>query len=149
MSQISFFHEDSKRLRIKRDEIKQRIRFLLSKEGRSCGDLSIVFCSDNYILKINREYLTHNFYTDIITFDYSEDQIISGDLFISIDRVKENALKYKVSFQEELTRVILHGVLHLSGYNDGTKSEREEMRIKEDFYLKNRAYIGDGNYTKI
>ena len=149
MSQISFFHEDCKRLSIKRDEIQQRIQFLLSKEGRSCGDLSIVFCSDDYILNINKEYLSHTYYTDIITFDYSENQIVSGDLFISIDRVKENALKYQVSFKEELTRVILHGVLHLAGYKDGTKCEKEEMRLKEDFYLKNTVYSGDGSYTKI
>jgi probable rRNA maturation factor len=88
------------------------------------------------LLKINEQYLNHNYYTDIVTFDYVENSVISGDLFISVDRVEENASQLGVSFDEELYRVIFHGILHLCGYNDKTIAEKEMMREKEDFYLE-------------
>jgi len=97
--------------------------------------LNYIFCSDTYLHKINLEYLKHDTLTDIITFDYSEKKQISGDIFISIDRIKENAPKFNQSTDIELNRVLIHGVLHLLGYKDKTPKEKETMRAKEDFYL--------------
>lgn len=107
----------------------------LKKEKKVPGELNFIFCSDKYLLKINREYLNHDFYTDIITFDYTQKNLVSGDIYISIDRVKENAATYRVSFQNELLRVIIHGVLHLCGYKDKTKAHARLMGEKEDYYL--------------
>lgn len=104
-------------------------------EGFECGDVNLVFCSDEHLLGVNKAYLNHDYYTDIVTFDYCEEGVVSGDLFISVDRVLDNAKAYKVSFLNELRRVCVHGVLHLSGYGDKTESEIEQMRSKEDFYL--------------
>ena len=109
-----------------------------SGEGRKIGEVNVVFCSDPYLLDVNRKYLGHDYYTDIITFDYCEGPILSGDLFISIDSVRENALFYGTSFDEELHRVIVHGILHLVGYDDGTDEEKKTMREKEDAYLSIR-----------
>ena len=99
------------------------------------GDISIIFCSDNYILDINQRFLQHDYFTDIITFDYSEGRRISGDLFISVDSVRENAVEYGTEFSDELHRVIVHGILHLIGYDDHTDEEIKEMRAKENYYL--------------
>lgn len=104
-------------------------------EAKKLGDVTLVFCSDDYLLKVNQEYLDHDYYTDIITFDYSEDDFVSGDLFISIDRVKENAETNNVSFINELNRVVVHGVLHLCGYKDKSESEERTMREKENEML--------------
>ena len=105
-------------------------------EGKLCSELSYIFCDDAYLLEINKEYLNHNTYTDIITFDYSTPNSISGDLFISIERVKDNAQKFGISELEELRRVMVHGVLHLLGYKDKEESEIAEMRLKEEEKLK-------------
>jgi len=99
------------------------------------GDISIIFCSDDYLLDINKKYLNHDYFTDIITFNYNEKNTIIGDLFISIDRVRENAKELKVDFNNELFRVIIHGVLHLCGYNDKTQDQQKEIRAKEDEFL--------------
>lgn len=104
-------------------------------ENKVCGPISIIFCSDDYLLEVNKEYLDHDYYTDIITFDYTIKNEVSGDLFISIDRVKENSTTFDVTFQKELYRVLVHGVLHLCGYGDKSVSEEKIMRSKEDFYL--------------
>lgn len=117
------------------------IKFVAESEVRRVGDINIIFCSDNYILDVNVKYLQHDYFTDIITFDYCEDNILSGDLFISIDSVKDNALFYGTSFAEELNRVIVHGVLHLIGYDDHTDSEQKIMRSKEDYYLSQRPLV--------
>lgn len=100
------------------------------------GQLDYVFCTDDYLLSINQEYLNHDTYTDIITFDYSDGKSISGDIFISTERVVENALAYKVSREEEFLRVMSHGVLHLIGFGDKTKEEQELMRKKEEEKIK-------------
>lgn len=105
-------------------------------EQREGGDINVIFCSDEYLLEINRKYLEHDYYTDIITFDYNFDDVVSGDLFISVDTVRANAKEYGVSFLEELHRVIIHGVLHLIGYNDKTADEQKVMRSKENEYLE-------------
>ena len=118
--------------------VKKWINETINNEQKRVGDISIVFCSDDYLLKVNNEFLKHDFYTDIITFDYCEDDLISGDLMISIDRVKENAETSKGLFIDELHRVIIHGVLHLLGYHDKSKEDIRVMREREDFYLKKR-----------
>lgn len=104
-------------------------------EGFEMGDVNVIFCSDDYLLNMNKQFLEHDYYTDVITFDYSEDSIISGDLFISIDRVTENAVLYQQIFQVELNRILIHGVLHLCGYEDKETNLKELMTSKEDFYL--------------
>ena len=106
-----------------------------SDEGKVLMAVSLVFCSDDYLLGVNRKFLNHDYYTDIITFDYVEGINISGDLLISIDRVRDNASREKVSLKQELDRVVVHGVLHLLGYKDKSKSEEQLMRSKEDYYL--------------
>jgi rRNA maturation RNase YbeY len=108
-------------------------------EGFNCGPITVVFCSDEYLLEMNQKYLDHDYYTDIITFDYSEEDDVSGDLFVSADMVKDNAETIGLDYLEEVKRVCVHGVLHLCGYKDKTAEESREMRDKEDFYLK--AYV--------
>ena len=104
-------------------------------EIKTLGDISIIFCSDNYILDVNIRYLHHDYFTDVITFDYCEGNKLSGDLFISIDSVRENAIEFGTEFNEELHRVIVHGLLHLIGYDDHTQEDQKVMREKEDYYL--------------
>ena len=118
--------------------VKEWIKNTIAEESKRVGEVSIVFCSDEYLLKVNNEFLKHDFYTDIITFDYCEDDLVSGDLLISIDRVRENAEIQKGLFIDELHRVIIHGILHLLGYHDKAKNEVKVMREKEDYYLKKR-----------
>ncbi len=117
------------------------LKLVAESEIRRIGDISIIFCSDNYILNVNQEYLQHDYFTDIITFDYCEGDRLSGDLFISVDTVKENALEYGTEFQEELNRVIVHGILHLIGYDDHTPEDIEVMRKKENYYLSLREVL--------
>lgn len=116
--------------------IKKWIEKIAAKEKRSVGDLSYVFMSDEELLKINQQFLKHNTYTDIITFDYSENKKISGEIFISVDRVEENAKKMGTTFEDEIHRVIIHGVLHLCGYKDKTKIDSDNMRKQEDKALR-------------
>lgn len=111
------------------------IKDSIKNETKNVGEISYIFCTDEYLHKMNLEYLNHDTFTDIITFDYTEENIVSGDIFISIDRIKENATKFKTVFENELSRVIIHGVLHLMGYKDKSAQEKEQMRSKEDFYL--------------
>ena len=110
-------------------------------EIRRIGDITIIFCSDNYILDINRKYLGHDYFTDIITFDYCSGNVLSGDLFISVDSVKENSVEYGTEFEYELNRVIVHGILHLIGYDDHTDEDVKVMREKENYYLDLRKHI--------
>ena len=107
----------------------------ITNEQKQVGNINYIFCSDEYLHKINLKYLNHDTYTDIITFNYCEDKVVSSDIFISIDRVRENAINYKKSFINELHRVIIHGILHLVGYNDKSHSEQKQMTSREDFYL--------------
>jgi rRNA maturation RNase YbeY len=112
-----------------------------NQEEKVLGDLTIIFCSDDYLLEINREHLDHDYYTDIITFDYSDFPTVSGDLFISVDRVKENATDFNVSFEHELHRVIIHGFLHLCGYFDKTNEDELLMRSKENQALSLIGFV--------
>lgn len=138
MSTISFQAESIKFSMPDKKVVKEWIKNTIAEESKSVGEVSIVFCSDEYLLKVNNEFLKHDFYTDIITFDYCEDDLVSGDLLISIDRVRENAEIQKGLFIDELHRVIIHGILHLLGYHDKAKNEVKVMREKEDYYLKKR-----------
>ena len=108
---------------------------LVKTELKELGDISIIFVSDQYLLEMNQKYLNHDYFTDIITFDYCEHNIISGDLFISVDRVKENADSFNVDELTEIHRVMIHGVLHLCGYKDKTEEEEKNMRLLENKYL--------------
>lgn len=116
--------------------IRKWIEQTLDDEGYEPGEINIINCSDDYLLKVNQEHLNHNYYTDIITFDYVVGTVVSGDIFVSEDRISENAEKFAVSAQNEFLRVLIHGVLHLCGYGDYSASEKEGMRNKEDEYLK-------------
>ena len=118
------------------------LKMVAASELRKIGDINIIFCSDNYILDVNMKYLQHDYFTDIITFDYCEKDILSGDLFISIDSVRENSLFYGTEFPEELNRVMVHGVLHLIGYDDHTEEDIKTMRSKENYYLDLRKQLG-------
>lgn len=119
--------------------IKKWLKGTLENEGFTLGEINYIFCSDNYILKINKEYLNHNYFTDIITFNYNEVKKVNADIFISIDTVKSNANSRKIDFENELHRVMVHGILHLVGYNDKTPTQQVEMTSKEDYYLNLRA----------
>lgn len=118
------------------DSFSSWISSVISSENRTQGELNYIFCDDEYLLKINQEYLNHDYYTDIISFDYSVGNDLQGDMYISIDRVRENAVDFNVSFEEELKRVIIHGVLHYCGYSDKSDSEAQIMRQKEDEKIK-------------
>lgn len=110
-------------------------RVVLS-EGKELGEVSYIFCDDEYLLQINQEYLNHDTFTDIISFDYSEGSLISGDVFVSIERVLDNAANFNVPFEEELKRVIIHGILHYCGYKDKSENDEMLMRSKEDEKIK-------------
>ncbi|WOC51850.1 rRNA maturation RNase YbeY [Bergeyella porcorum] len=131
---LNFFFENIENLSIN-ENITSWIEYIITHEGKKLGDINYIFCDDEYLLKINQDYLQHDYYTDIITFDYVKGKKISGDIFVSVTRVTENAPLLSKSFDEELHRVIAHGVLHLCGYKDKTEAEIKEMRNKEDFYL--------------
>lgn len=111
------------------------IKAIAEEESREVGDISFVFCDDNYLLKINNEFLDHDTYTDIITFDYSAGNELISEIYVSTDRVEENAKKYKQTFENEIHRVMIHGVLHLCGYKDKLTEEKQIMRDKENHYL--------------
>jgi rRNA maturation RNase YbeY len=131
-SQISFNFIDVIPFLRSRQEIRKWIFLCIKKENKTPGEISFNFCSDRHLLKMNKKYLKHNFYTDIITFDFSENNLISGDIYISKDRVKENAAELNHTFHVELRRVMIHGVLHLCGHKDKSKADKEKMRKKED-----------------
>lgn len=114
------------------DAISNWISNVIQSENKKEGDVNYIFCDDEYLLQINQEHLQHDYYTDIISFDYTVGNEINGDMFISIDRVKDNAIEYNVSFEEELRRVLAHGILHYCGYKDKSEAEELLMRSKED-----------------
>lgn len=127
-----FFQSEDLDLRIKHKRVLKRWLGLVAlSEGKKIGTINVIWCSDERLLEVNRQFLDHDYYTDIITFDYS-DQRLHGDLYISIDRVKENAHKIGFSFENELYRVVAHGVLHLCGYKDKHPNDEQKMRDKEE-----------------
>ena len=130
------FHEKEESAGIKnKNLLKKWLKDLIVQEHGCPGQINIVLTSDNNVLELNKKYLSRNYLTDIITFDYTENQVIAGDLFISVTRVRENSEKFHVPFKMELKRVLVHGVLHPLGYGDGTKREKSLMRQMEDRYL--------------
>jgi rRNA maturation RNase YbeY len=135
-SKVCFFFQEVKISLTNRTQLKKYVQSIFKKEGKKLRFINYIFCTDKAVLEINRQFLAHNFYTDIITFDLSDSDVIQAEIYISVDRVKDNAAHLGVSFKSELHRVIFHGVLHLCGYKDKKKGEIEEMRVKEDFYLK-------------
>ncbi len=136
---ITFNYETEFKLRT-----DTRIAYWISEsivnESYKEGNINYIFCDDDYLLDLNIKHLKHNTLTDIISFDYTLGKILSGDIFISVDRVKENALEYKVNFDDELQRVIIHGILHFCGYKDKTKDDKRLMRKQEDYYLSLRTF---------
>jgi rRNA maturation RNase YbeY len=131
-----YFHSLQKFSFLKhRRSLKHFIEVIFKKEKRGLEELHYIFCTDEYLLKINQQYLQHNYYTDIITFDLSGNNGIYGEVYISIDRLKENSDAYKTAYSNELHRLLFHGALHLIGYSDKTPGEKTIMKKKEDFYL--------------
>ena len=138
---VSYFFEDTNFKFNRRRLTSQWLKFTAESEIKRIGQVNIIFCSDNYILDINQKYLQHDYFTDIITFDYCEGKTLSGDLFISVDTVRENAIFYGTEFDDELNRVIVHGLLHLIGYDDHSEEDQNTMRSKEDYYLAQREKL--------
>ena len=138
---INYYYEDTAFIFKGKILNNKWLRLVAESEIRRMGEVSIIFCSDNYILNVNQEYLQHDYFTDIITFDYCEGDRISGDLFISVDSVRENAIEYGTEFKDELNRVIVHGILHLIGYDDHNEEDIKMMRQKEDYYLSLRELL--------
>jgi rRNA maturation RNase YbeY len=132
---ICFYTEDIAFSLPQKRRVKAWLKKVIEAETMQTGEVSIIFCSDDYLLQMNRHYLQHNYYTDIITFDYNENTTVNGDLFISLDTVRANAKEYKQTFERELDRVMVHGILHLCGYKDTTPQQQKCMRIAEDKYL--------------
>jgi len=140
---IQYFNEDIAFPKVKKRITSNWIKQVISIEEKRVGDISFIFCSDEYLLDVNKKYLNHDYFTDIITFDDVEGNVINGDIFISVDRVKENSKEFEISFDNEVHRIIIHGVLHLLGYKDKVKKDKDLMTEKEDLYLKlfNDSYL--------
>ncbi|WP_374445718.1 rRNA maturation RNase YbeY [Epilithonimonas sp.] len=111
------------------------LEHLITTENKKPGEINYIFCDDEYLLKVNQDYLDHDYYTDIITFDYVKGKTISGDIFVSLPRILDNASTLSQDFEKEFNRVLAHGILHLCGYKDKTEEEQIQMRAKEDFYI--------------
>lgn len=134
---IVLFHQADRQLSLgKRLQVKEFIKEIFSAEGVSLDRLDYIFCSDEYLLQLNKAHLNHDYYTDILTFDLSSGAAVVGEIYVSVDRVKDNALKISSLYTNELLRVIFHGALHLCGYRDKTKREITIMREREDYYLR-------------
>lgn len=138
---ISYYFQDTDFKFRDRRKTNEWLKLATESEIRRIGNISIIFCSDNYVLDINQKYLQHDYFTDIITFDYCEGDRLSGDLFISVDSVRENSVEFGTEFKDELNRVIIHGLLHLVGYDDHTEKDIKLMRSKENYYLSLRELL--------
>ncbi len=132
---INFFAEDVDFPLLNESLVTKWLSAVCTAENKELEEVSIIFCSDEYLLDMNNEYLQHDYYTDIITFDYCVENQIVGDLFVSVDRIKENSILNAVTFDNELLRVMVHGILHLIGFKDKTDEDAKLMRQKEDEYL--------------
>ena len=136
-SNVNFFYQDVQFTFANRRALKQQINQLFKSEKCGLSSLNIIFCTDKALLQINRDFLQHDYYTDIITFPINQSKAsIEAELYISIDRIRDNAKAAAVSFKEELHRVIFHGCLHLTGYNDKSSQQIKKMREREDHYLR-------------
>ena len=134
---IQFFFENIDKITIE-STLAAWLEDIILTEGKKPGDINYIFCDDEYLLQVNKEYLHHDYYTDIITFDYVKGKTISGDIFVSLPRIFDNAETLSKDFDSEFFRVLAHGILHLCGYKDKTDEEISEMRNKEDYYLNKR-----------
>jgi len=132
---INFYYENTTPLQEEEKRI-QWLQSIIESEGKKLGEITYILCNDEYLLSINQQYLQHDFYTDIITFDYCKGKTISGDIFLSLQRVFDNSSLLKTNEEEEINRVLAHGILHLCGYKDKSEQEQKQMREKENFYLK-------------
>ncbi len=132
---ISFNYETSFKL-VRKSDYSKWLSLVIQSEGKKEGDINYIFCDDDFLIEINQQYLNHNTLTDIISFDYSVGNELHGDVFISVQRVRENAIEFDVAFEEELKRVMVHGVLHYCGYKDKSAKDEKEMRLKEDEKIK-------------
>jgi len=130
---IQFFYENLQES--VNTDYQQWLEDIILSEGKKIGEINYIFCDDEYLLKINQDYLQHDYYTDIITFDYVKGKTISGEIFVSLQRISDNASTLSRDYEEELKRVLAHGILHLAGYKDKTEEEEKEMRRMEDLYL--------------
>lgn len=148
-SMAIFFHSiDTSPVKLPKAALKRWITACTEEENHTIGAINIIFCSDEHLLSINQAHLQHDYLTDIITFDYTIAKRISGDLYVSIERIKENAIKFNVSVKKELYRVVIHGVMHLCGYKDKTKSDAALMRNQEEkCLLKLREFLLDSRFT--
>ena len=133
---IRYTSENVEAPKLYRNSITGWIRRVANKYGKIVGDVSFIFCDDIKILEINKQFLNHDYYTDVITFDYTEGDVIGGDIFISLETVESNAKELLTTFDNELKRVMIHGILHLCGQNDKTPEEKQEMRYKENLALQ-------------
>ena len=133
---IRYTSENVEAPKLYRNSITDWIRRVANKYGKIDGDVSFIFCDDIKILEINKQFLNHDYYTDVITFDYTEGDVIGGDIFISLETVESNAKEFLTTFDNELKRVTIHGILHLCGQNDKTPEEKQEMRYKENLALQ-------------
>lgn len=146
---ISYFAEEIKMPAIKKRTISQWIKTVAASYGKTVGEISYIFCNDNRILDVNRQYLQHDYYTDIITFDYTENNRINGDIFISLDTVKSNAEQYGQTFENELHRIIIHGILHLCGIKDKGEKERTKMTCCENLALEQLKTVQEKKSSNI
>lgn len=137
---ILFHNADTSYVLKNKRAISSWITDTIKEEEKQLEEISYIFCTDDYLLKINQEHLDHDTYTDIITFDYTEDGLISSEIYISVDRVRENAKNLGIATIDETHRIIIHGVLHLCGYKDKSNLQTQEMRGKEDYYLRQRDF---------
>ena len=138
---ISYYFQDTDFKFRDRRRTNEWLKLAAESEIRRIGYMSIIFCSDNYVIDINQKYHQHDYFTDIITFDYCEGDRLSGDLFISVDSVRENSVEFGTEFKDELNRVIIHGLLHLVGYDDHTEKDIKLMRSKDNYYLSLRELL--------
>jgi len=129
---ISYNTIDVKRPSIKARECNNWIKCVANSHNKRVGEIAYIFCSDDKILEVNNQYLSHNYYTDIITFDYSENDVLNGDIFISVETVASNAKELGIKFEDELSRILIHGILHLCGFKDKTPVDKAEMTRQED-----------------
>lgn len=129
---INYQYQDIKFVLKEKRKVSKWINDVIKLHQKKLGSVSYIFCSNQYILELNQQYLNHNYFTDIITFDYCYDNIVEGDIFISIDTVLDNSHRFKTNFNDELLRVIIHGVLHLVGFSDKTAKQQKQMRVLED-----------------
>ncbi len=140
-----YFHSEKTCFQLKdKKRYRQWIEDVVGNSFKSVGNINIIFTSNDHLLKINKQYLNHNYYTDVVTFNYNENDIISGDVFISIDQVEINSKELDIMYMNELSRVMIHGVLHLLGFGDDNSKEIKTMRMMENAYLKWLKEYGDG-----